>query len=157
MQANSTIALLESINLYHINSQPTNNYKVTKNLSSDLCCSSDECSICLNKIAPNNHITDCGHKYHINCLDLWLKQGADTCPVCRTRLESTDLTEQTPIGWTGLQPSTTRYANTFTVERTPAFHFLGNYGNGPNSRTVYYLDNQEENFVGDPLHLVISD
>ena len=146
MQANSTIALLESLNLYHKNCRPTCDYKITKNLSPDLCGECEECSICFNTIQPYNHITPCGHKYHINCLFFWLKHGTSTCPLCRTPLESNSSTELTSI----------------SIERMPAANFLGNYGNGPNSRTVYFInnntiDNEEQNFVGDSLHLIISE
>lgn len=47
-----------------------------------------ECSICLNDIALGDQIrtTECGHKYHRCCLDLWLLRRGD-CPLCKQEVK----------------------------------------------------------------------
>lgn len=50
----------------------------------------DECCICLEKMdltdALNLYQVRCGHVYHVNCINKWIKYGAnesDKCPNCR--------------------------------------------------------------------------
>lgn len=46
----------------------------------------NECSICLsenNKLSIN---TACGHKFHKDCIELWLQTSSISCPICRTRI-----------------------------------------------------------------------
>lgn len=50
-------------------------------------CSEDEfdmCAICWCDMDVENecHITQCGHKYHKNCLETWTRMKQN-CPVCR--------------------------------------------------------------------------
>ncbi|KAF5799113.1 putative transcription factor C2H2 family [Helianthus annuus] len=43
------------------------------------------CSICLEDYKPADVVRlfpDCGHLFHVTCIDTWLK-GHATCPVCR--------------------------------------------------------------------------
>ena len=42
-----------------------------------------ECVICM-EILNEYKSLKCGHKFHIHCLDTWLKEH-DICPTCRTR------------------------------------------------------------------------
>ncbi|XP_076450154.1 E3 ubiquitin-protein ligase DZIP3-like [Babylonia areolata] len=46
----------------------------------------EECSICLVEFsAEMSYILDCGHNFHKQCIDRWVKdQGERTCPICRT-------------------------------------------------------------------------
>jgi hypothetical protein len=49
------------------------------------------CAICLEKtyvdpVKKNNIILKCGHKYHMNCLALWMASNNENslkCPMCR--------------------------------------------------------------------------
>lgn len=47
-----------------------------------------ECSVCLTEFEPNAEINDlpCGHLFHKNCLEKWLRYWNVTCPLCRTRM-----------------------------------------------------------------------
>ncbi|EXB39583.1 RING-H2 finger protein ATL70 [Morus notabilis] len=58
---------------------------------------SSSCSICLADYADSDELRllpDCGHIFHINCVDLWLRQHP-TCPICRSSPIPTPLT--TPL------------------------------------------------------------
>jgi hypothetical protein len=46
------------------------------------------CSICLCGFAKeeNVRLLKCQHKFHCECVDPWLLESADTCPMCRTPL-----------------------------------------------------------------------
>lgn len=51
-----------------------------------------ECTVCLTEFKPEgviNHLS-CGHVFHKNCLEKWLKYRNLTCPNCRTRLVCLD-------------------------------------------------------------------
>ena len=45
-----------------------------------------ECSICLNNLDNNIITLHCNHKYHNECMDMWLKYN-NTCPYCRYNLK----------------------------------------------------------------------
>ena len=50
----------------------------------------DTCVICLENFATNSSLAElnCGHNYHFNCLDKWIKIGHKTCPLCRLSIKS---------------------------------------------------------------------
>jgi len=53
--------------------------------------SSIKCSICLDNIRSNIHITNCGHIYHKKCIDFWKEKQLNlqkecSCPECRYKL-----------------------------------------------------------------------
>lgn len=51
----------------------------------------DECAICLECINPGKNccVTDCGHKFHTNCLLKNCEKNNFNCPMCRhTMVES---------------------------------------------------------------------
>lgn len=52
---------------------------------------SSDCSICIDSIAEKTEIYDipCGHKFHKDCLNTWLKNN-NTCPFCRAVLKESD-------------------------------------------------------------------
>ncbi|KAF9676536.1 hypothetical protein SADUNF_Sadunf08G0012200 [Salix dunnii] len=53
------------------------------------------CSICLGDYEDNDMLRllpDCGHVFHLKCVDCWLKQHS-TCPLCRNSLVPTPLPE----------------------------------------------------------------
>ncbi|KAL4567050.1 hypothetical protein LXL04_022621 [Taraxacum kok-saghyz] len=48
--------------------------------------SSKDCAICLDEFKGEDEIrclTNCKHMFHLNCLDRWMDQIQDTCPLCR--------------------------------------------------------------------------
>ncbi|KAI3793562.1 hypothetical protein L1987_36181 [Smallanthus sonchifolius] len=50
------------------------------------------CSICLGKYKPEDAVRllpECGHLFHVSCIDTWLKVHP-TCPVCRNSPLPTD-------------------------------------------------------------------
>lgn len=51
-------------------------------------CAADEnnvCSICLSAFAKDDELRllRCKHMFHCSCVDPWLMQSSDTCPMCR--------------------------------------------------------------------------
>jgi len=54
------------------------------------CCehsSEDDCPICYEKMNHNNsYETQCGHRFHMNCLIKWRDECQTTCPMCRHRI-----------------------------------------------------------------------
>ncbi|XP_073049382.1 RING-H2 finger protein ATL16-like [Primulina eburnea] len=53
--------------------------------------SSFECVVCLNQFQENEKlriIPNCGHLFHIDCIDVWLQNNAN-CPLCRTSISVT--------------------------------------------------------------------
>ena len=48
-----------------------------------------ECSICYEKISPNDKVTlDCNHEFHKHCIGIWAGQNKNnTCPMCRVSLQ----------------------------------------------------------------------
>ncbi|GLT61840.1 hypothetical protein SLA2020_345170 [Shorea laevis] len=50
-----------------------------------------ECAVCLNEFQEEEklrRIPNCGHVFHIDCIDVWLQNNAN-CPLCRTSISST--------------------------------------------------------------------
>jgi hypothetical protein len=48
----------------------------------------DECAICLECVNPEKNccVTDCGHKFHTNCLLKNCEKNNFNCPMCRNNL-----------------------------------------------------------------------
>ncbi|KAL0457005.1 UNVERIFIED_CONTAM: RING-H2 finger protein ATL16 [Sesamum latifolium] len=49
-----------------------------------------ECAVCLNEFLEEEKlrvIPDCGHVFHIDCIDVWLQNNAN-CPLCRTSVSA---------------------------------------------------------------------
>jgi len=54
-----------------------------------------ECSICLENIEENIYCTPCNHKFHSNCITIWLEKSTK-CPCCRKILHNREInTEDT--------------------------------------------------------------
>ncbi|KAL2469696.1 RING-H2 finger protein ATL16 [Abeliophyllum distichum] len=50
-----------------------------------------ECAVCLNEFQEDEKlrgIPNCGHVFHIDCIDVWLQNNAN-CPLCRTSISAT--------------------------------------------------------------------
>jgi hypothetical protein len=47
----------------------------------------EECIICYDKYTPDENVTklDCNerHMFHSKCIESWISQGHNSCPVCR--------------------------------------------------------------------------
>ena len=43
----------------------------------------DVCAICLLPFEGKHATTECGHCFHTLCVELWYKDGAESCPTCR--------------------------------------------------------------------------
>ena len=53
------------------------------------------CCICLDDFETNKalYITECGHKYHFNCIKRYCEKGkelAPSCPLCRQKMKEED-------------------------------------------------------------------
>lgn len=49
-----------------------------------------ECAVCLNEFQDGEKlrsIPNCGHVFHIDCIDIWLQNNAN-CPLCRTSISA---------------------------------------------------------------------
>ena len=44
----------------------------------------EECSICLEQVAPEAGVLDCGHKFCFKCISEWARQST-LCPLCRAK------------------------------------------------------------------------
>ncbi|NXY84664.1 DZIP3 ligase, partial [Alcedo cyanopectus] len=53
--------------------------KPTYTVSSD-----DPCTICHDELRGDSCALQCGHCFHKECIQRWLKQHSSTCPICRT-------------------------------------------------------------------------
>ncbi|CAA3010627.1 RING-H2 finger ATL16-like [Olea europaea subsp. europaea] len=52
-----------------------------------------DCVVCLNEFQEDEKlriIPNCGHVFHIDCLDIWLQKNTN-CPLCRTSISSTKM------------------------------------------------------------------
>lgn len=52
------------------------------------------CIICMENIGKKNtiiKISPCGHEYHKSCIKKWFDSTKDSCPLCRTKCDSTTL------------------------------------------------------------------
>ena len=67
-------------NIYHINMINIINII---NMTDE---SAVECAICLDNSTMNMTTTICGHTYHKECIDRWVKTNA-SCPTCRKSLK----------------------------------------------------------------------
>ncbi|CAI9771259.1 unnamed protein product [Fraxinus pennsylvanica] len=50
-----------------------------------------ECAVCLNEFQEDEKlrgIPNCGHVFHVDCIDVWLQNNAN-CPLCRTSISAT--------------------------------------------------------------------
>lgn len=49
-----------------------------------------ECAVCLNEFQEDEKlriIPNCGHVFHIDCIDIWLQNNAN-CPLCRNSIST---------------------------------------------------------------------
>lgn len=59
------------------------------------------CAICLSNhgIITNIEITQCGHIFHIDCLNHWFSTLANSCPLCRTYIQTISLIHNETINY----------------------------------------------------------
>ena len=55
----------------------------------------EKCVICMETYEINDDVKTlpCFHIFHKDCIDQWLKSGKDTCPICKTKVNSNNLEE----------------------------------------------------------------
>ena len=46
-----------------------------------------KCTICHDDNIGEIRILKCNHCYHIQCLNKWMEQKYNTCPLCRVNIE----------------------------------------------------------------------
>lgn len=79
-----------------IRSIPIFQFKNIKKQDPEKGISFSECAVCLNEFHEQEKlrmIPNCGHLFHIDCIDVWLQNNAN-CPLCRT---SISLSLQFPV------------------------------------------------------------
>ena len=48
----------------------------------------ETCIICLNEISfEDKHFLHCGHIFHCSCINLWINNGSNLCPICRRNIK----------------------------------------------------------------------
>ena len=54
-----------------------------------------KCVICMEKYIINDEVKTlpCFHLFHKECIDHWLKAGKDSCPICKNKINNTNLEE----------------------------------------------------------------
>lgn len=73
------------LDLTDINSLPEFLYKSSAEAGGEAV----ECSVCLSAVAEEAKVRllpNCGHVFHVDCIDLWLGSHT-TCPLCRAEVE----------------------------------------------------------------------
>ncbi|WOH08571.1 hypothetical protein DCAR_0728014 [Daucus carota subsp. sativus] len=71
-----------------IRSIPIFQFKKTEKEDPEKGISFSECAVCLNEFHEQEKlrmIPNCGHLFHIDCIDVWLQNNAN-CPLCRTSI-----------------------------------------------------------------------
>jgi len=99
--------------------------------------SDERCPVCLDDYQADDEllkITDCSHWFHRGCLEQWLG-GANTCPVCRKRVEGKKRREPMTVdGQPEAGPS--RRRTTMTTMTTCLFLVVVAVGEGPTIRLL---------------------
>ncbi|KAL8548730.1 hypothetical protein ACS0TY_007841 [Phlomoides rotata] len=78
------VSASQGLDIRAVNSLPTFVYE-SKNDESP----PPECAVCLSEFEDNEAgriLPECGHCFHIGCIDMWLLSHCD-CPLCRTRVK----------------------------------------------------------------------
>ena len=54
----------------------------------------DDCVICMEGFKPGDTLTvlkcNPNHYFHNHCIESWVKEGKNTCPICRAPIENFD-------------------------------------------------------------------
>ena len=59
-----------------------------KNKNSESCETHETCIICLNDLSlQNKHFLHCGHIFHCACINYWINNGNNICPICRQNIK----------------------------------------------------------------------
>ncbi|TPX38934.1 hypothetical protein SeLEV6574_g07512 [Synchytrium endobioticum] len=59
----------------------------------------EECQVCLQKYKVDETMKTCpcGHQYHAECIDEWLRKGKLDCPLCRSTVQSNCIINHQPM------------------------------------------------------------
>lgn len=61
-----------------------------------LVCTNDSCAICLDDFQDQQEIKllPCQHGFHINCIDPWINDRSDLCPICKRSILDAPMTRR---------------------------------------------------------------
>lgn len=57
----------------------------------------DDCPVCLEKLDNNTVTTECGHKFHEECIINVMRKSSNKCPICRKPIDRSNPYIQTPV------------------------------------------------------------
>ena len=73
-----------------MNQSELNNFKLFKlsEINNHKCIFSENCPICFTSFTKDDNIRNlvCNHIFHKECIDKWLVDFENTCPVCKKKL-----------------------------------------------------------------------
>ena len=77
------------------------------------------CTICLDDINEplNMYITECCHKYHLDCMTDFSKYNNNKCPVCNQRINLSSLKNKQKLQRRNINPAPERRGRSQTLER----------------------------------------
>ena len=61
------------------------NYTDIDNINAETS-NSEDCSVCLCKLDENSYTTNCNHTFCKDCIEGWLENNHNTCPLCRQEI-----------------------------------------------------------------------
>lgn len=59
-----------------------------------------ECVVCLSELEESDEVIvlpQCGHYFHMECIDMWLRSHSN-CPICRTTIDVVEESDGGEIG-----------------------------------------------------------
>jgi ankyrin repeat protein len=73
-----------------INPVKNNNLKISFNKEDGNAVPNNDCGVCLGEFQSDDTVclTICKHSFHCQCINDWLERGNETCPFCRTKIET---------------------------------------------------------------------
>ena len=82
---NNSVYVIENINVYDYNydyNHNSNYVNIINNNETEL-----ECVICMETVGYQKAVLNCGHAFHVECINRWIiGEQKNSCPVCRRRI-----------------------------------------------------------------------